>query len=303
MATETALPITVTMASLPVGFKGTPQQIADAIAERLTLTTQQVFALFFVGATEPSYDVGPWAKNGNSWYYWDSDTGDYQPFVIPQGSLGYQMSLSEPTDDAIVVWFEIDADGLPVSIKTRSNQGGAVTWTSVYYLKTEVYTQAETQLQITLQKRWIAKAKPNLDQTVAIDAADHKLTMNAELLDPDGAYTEADAKYICPVKGIYEAVGTLFIDNDTGTASGMQIVVDVWSNGVTSGTKNGSGGSNVASPNGSQWIVNFNVPFQANAGDFVELSLNATDGVNTGNLTLLATGSFWSVRLVQALAS
>ena len=70
MADETALPLTITMASLPVGYAGTPQEIGDAIAERLTITSQQVFVLISSGATEPTSNLGPWAKNGNQWYYW-----------------------------------------------------------------------------------------------------------------------------------------------------------------------------------------------------------------------------------------
>lgn len=301
MASENALPLTITVASLPVGFVGTPQELADAIAERIEIVAQQSFALFSVGATEPSYDTGPWAKNGNTWYYFDSDAGAYLPFEIPQASLGYQISVNEPTEDGIVVWFQVDNDGLPLAIKTRSVSGGAIVWTSVYYLKSETYSQAETNNAIARQIRYAVRAKPNADQTISIDSTDQQLDLNAEILDPDGAYTEADSEYIAPIKGIYEIGGVMVFDNDTGTPAGMEIEVSAWSDGVGTGTELGANGNNTPSPNSDRWHVPLSIMFQASAGAVIELSATAVDGVNSGDLTLLAAKSFWTIKLVQAV--
>ena len=182
MATTNYLPLTITVAALPVGWTGTPQELAEALAERIQIATQESFARFTVGATEPESDIGPWAKDGKTWYYFDSVTGAYIPFVIPQESLGYQISVEEPTADAINVWFQIDTDGLPIAIKTKSIQSGTITWTSAYYLKTETLSTGEIQLAIATQIRWAARAKPNIDQTISIDGADHKMTLNAETI-------------------------------------------------------------------------------------------------------------------------
>lgn len=302
MADEVALPLTITLARLPVGFVGTPQELADAIAERLQITTQQVFALFSVGATEPATNVGPWAKNGNQWFYFDDDTGSYQPFVITDAQRQSQISITEPTDDAILVWYQIDNDGNPLAIKLKVTTGGSISWVSPYYLKSETYTQAEADLKIIQQGRWAAKAKPNANQTVAIDTTNQKLLMNAELLDPQGSYTEADSRYICPVKGIFEASGVIHFDNDGGAAALMEINVDAWDGGVGAGTRIIGGQTNVASPPNSRWIVAFTVLFQASAGAQIELGVAANDGTNTADLTLVALDSFWSVKLVQTVA-
>jgi hypothetical protein len=299
MATTNQLPFTITLAALPVGWTGTPQELADALAERIQIVTQESFAVFTVGATEPSSDIGPWAKDGKTWYYFDSETGAYIPFVVPQESLGYQISVAEPTADAINVWFQIDSSGLPIAIKTKSVQGGTITWTSAYYLKTETLSTGEIQLAIATQIRWAARAKPNIDQTIAIDGAYHKMTMNAETIDPNGAYTEVDSRYIIQVDGIYLAAGALHFDNNAGTPAAMEINVDVWANGVTTGTNKGGGQTNVASPPNSRWIVPLSVVFEASAGDQIELGMLATDGVNTGDLDLIAADSYWSVHLIQ----
>lgn len=71
------LPITIQMSALPPSVKWTPQQLGDAIAERLSLVTAQTFALFVTGSTAPLYDAGPFLKDGLTWYVWDSVTGSY----------------------------------------------------------------------------------------------------------------------------------------------------------------------------------------------------------------------------------
>lgn len=71
------LPITVVMSSLPPSVKWTPQQLGDAIAARLTLETSQQFALFVTGSTAPLSNVGPWLKDGETWYVWNSTLGQY----------------------------------------------------------------------------------------------------------------------------------------------------------------------------------------------------------------------------------
>jgi microcystin-dependent protein len=50
------------------------------LAERLTGTIQlgAVFQAQY-GGPQPTTDVGPWFKNGNSIYYFDYNTGQYQP--------------------------------------------------------------------------------------------------------------------------------------------------------------------------------------------------------------------------------
>lgn len=302
MAIENQLPLNINMASLPVGFNGTPQEIGDAIAERMEITTQQLFALFSVGATAPTSDLGPWAKNGNRWYYWDNETGDYIPFEITDEQRQSQTSVSEPTSDSIITWYQIDTDGHPVAIKHRVTIGGTVTWESAYYLKTEVYTQAETDLAIVNQDRYATRAKPNANQTVPIDTAYHKLLMNAEVLDPGGNYTEADSRYIAPVKGIYEATGALEFDNDGGVSGSMEIIVSVWSNGVGTGTNQGGAQTDESSPSNDRWNVPLTVMFQAEPGDQIELGMSANDGVNGADLTLIALKSYWSVKLIQTVA-
>lgn len=73
------LPVTFKGAPLPVGFQGTPQQFEDALVARLSIESEEQFALFVVGDTAPTSNVGPWLKGGLVWYVWDPTTGSYIP--------------------------------------------------------------------------------------------------------------------------------------------------------------------------------------------------------------------------------
>lgn len=78
------LPITIQCSALPPQVRWTPQQLADGIAQRLTLVTAQSFALFVSGATAPLTNVGPWFNtNTNSWWVWSNTAGAYVPEPIP----------------------------------------------------------------------------------------------------------------------------------------------------------------------------------------------------------------------------
>lgn len=79
-----SLPITIQMAALPPQVRWTPQQLGDAIAARLSLVTAQTFALFVAGSTAPLSNVGPWLKDGTTWYVWYDSLGAYAPAqVVP----------------------------------------------------------------------------------------------------------------------------------------------------------------------------------------------------------------------------
>lgn len=119
------------MGALNASFQGTPQQFADAIAARLSIITQEVFALFRVGTTEPSSDVGPWMDTSTSigiWKVWNPETGNYQPMPVADETLRYILSNTAPDPDIFQLWVELNGLGKAISIKTWYN--GA--WHDIY---------------------------------------------------------------------------------------------------------------------------------------------------------------------------
>lgn len=71
----------VSMGSLPEGFCGTPQELAQAIADRLIITPDIGQSSFATGSTAPTSNVGPWFKNCEEWFVWDDDTATYIPIT------------------------------------------------------------------------------------------------------------------------------------------------------------------------------------------------------------------------------
>lgn len=301
MATDNILPLSVIIAKLPPGFDGTPQELADAIAERIQVVTQQSFALFVTGSTEPSSDVGPWLKDGISWYYFDDDAGSYLPMVIPASALGYQISEAQPTDDGINFWIQIESDGTPVALKIPVVSGGSTTWESPYYTKAETFTTAEATEALLYQTRYAARAYPNANQTVPVDGTQTKITFNTLTYDTQNAYQAANSRYVAAVKGIYRASVITQWENNGATASGVQIGLAIIANGIGSGPSKGGNTVNIASPPGDRWNNAFSIEFSLEAGDFIEVQAEITDGVGAGNCDLAAANSLWCISLVEAL--
>lgn len=122
------LPVSFQLAALPPNVKWTPQQLAQAIVQRLSVVTGQQFALFVTGSTAPSSNVGPWLKNGQEWWVWSDTDGAYVPIIINGESLGYSIGPTAPDHTIFSFWIETTGGGQPLALKTWYS--GA--WTDVY---------------------------------------------------------------------------------------------------------------------------------------------------------------------------
>lgn len=71
------------MGNLPEGFCGTPQQLAQAIADRLIIQSDPVNSSFAIGSTAPTSNVGPWLKDCSTWFVFDDATSSYVPMTFP----------------------------------------------------------------------------------------------------------------------------------------------------------------------------------------------------------------------------
>lgn len=83
--TQTQQPVRfiVSMGALPEGFCGTPQELAQAIADRLIIQADPFSSSFATGSVAPTSNVGPWLKDCETWYTWDDATGGYVPMQFP----------------------------------------------------------------------------------------------------------------------------------------------------------------------------------------------------------------------------
>jgi microcystin-dependent protein len=71
------------MGNLPENFCGTAQELANAIAARLVISSNQASANIVAGADAPQSNVGIWFKDCQTLYVWDDNTGSYVPMPFP----------------------------------------------------------------------------------------------------------------------------------------------------------------------------------------------------------------------------
>lgn len=228
------LPIKVVMAALPPTVRWTPQQLAQAIVERLSLQTVQAFSLFTVGSTEPSSNVGPWFKQtGGTYelYVWSDTEGGYVPIQIPQESLGYFIGSSAPDQNIYNFWIETTVGGSPLALKIYYS--GA--WTDVYattlgaYMTTAAFNAAIANYSTTAQMNAaiaaaiaaipsgaigesIFKATPTANQDVVFGGAGTMtgdVTLGTEVFDPDGVFASNEFTVPAGGEGFYQLNGSL----------------------------------------------------------------------------------------------
>lgn len=313
---RTTLPLSIAMAALPPNVAWTPQQLADAIAARLSIVTQQSLALFVSGSTEPATDVGPW-WDGQSWHYYSYVTGNYQPIVLAPESLGYTIGANPPDPTIYSVWIETTAGGSPLAVKTY--YGGA--WVDVYAAQlvlkaplaspaltgtptaptaapgtntTQIATTAFSAAAIaaaiaalppaTPFAAYPAQATNAAPQTIPIDAAAHKVTVDTADFNPAPApFDLALSRYIAPADGVYSVSLNTQFDNNGGASAAMRVSIDVRVNGASVGYGTES---NVPSPTGDRWFPGITVLLNLSQNDFIEFWATATDGVDAANIDL-----------------
>jgi len=98
----------IVAAPLPPDLEGDLQEIFDAYTARLQIQSPQGQNFFVTGDVEPSTNSGPWLKNGDRWYVFDTALGRYVPINIEDSvTQVYVVSDVEPdapTNDDPVIW-------------------------------------------------------------------------------------------------------------------------------------------------------------------------------------------------------
>lgn len=284
------LPVTFRASPLPSGWKGTPQQFLDALVARLSIESQDDLSFFVIGSVAPSSNVGPWLKNGTTWYIWDNVSGSYIPEILEFQSLRYVVSQTAPSQAAYTFWIEVDGTGKAQRINTYS--GGA--WHDIYEDTFATMNAAIAKAANT----YPASAKLTSSQTVPIDTTYHQILFNSPTINPDSAWNVSLSQYVAPVAGIYRVSAFIQVDNDGGDATQMEILINVLVDGST--LNNPYSGDGSVSPTGARWWPKVTGLIQCSAGSAVTLVMSASDGTNAANVTV-SSASQLAVELVKAL--
>lgn len=317
----------------------TPQQFANVLGTNGAIFTEQEFALFVTGSTAPTSDVGPWLANGNEWRVWSDDAGAYVPITIAQQSLGYFVGEDEPDPLLYQFWIELAAGGSPLALKTYYSGAWTDVYATTLagYMTIAAFNTAiaayaplasptftgtpagptaapgtnTTQLATTAYVlAAISGATPTPfaaypaqgvadNQVILVDGNQNQIEFDLDPINPaPSPFDVALFRYIAPADGYYSvAVATQF-DNIDGTPASMQVAVSLFKNGVAVG--NGMYDlDSTPSPVGARWSPGFSGLVQLAQDDYIEIFVEATDGVNTGSLNLAV--SQFSVHRVQAV--
>lgn len=290
----TQIPLTFRIAPLPVGFRGTPQQLSTAIAARLSAVSANAISFFASGSVAPTSNVGPWLKNDQTWYVWSDSLATYIPQVVDTASLGYIFSQVAPDPATYKIWFKLDGDGNPIGIFAYING----LWTDVYasqfanyYTKTEidanVYTKTETNSQIAAAigdintdtysfSYFLSGPQPISDTDGAI-----ALVFNNKVFDL--ANSVSGGVFTAPVNGIYMFEFGIWIEYVSGFGTGLDISIELEQVGVGSlqffANESGEGGTK-----GRPYFLVKRAQLAAGAQVRCKASVSSSDGTTSWNI-------------------
>jgi hypothetical protein len=102
--------VTVTAAPLPANFKGNPQQLIEALLDRLEVTVDGTS--FVISDIQPAGNEGPWLKNGTQWWVWNEGTSQYVPLDI-SASITQQIFIGDvasgpPDNTKYSLWLQLN---------------------------------------------------------------------------------------------------------------------------------------------------------------------------------------------------
>lgn len=286
------LPLSLNFGTMPQTGQGyTPQTMADRLGSNAKLFSEQQMALFTAGSTAPTSNIGPWLKNDQTWYVWDSVSGSYVPEVLESLSLRYIIANAAPDHTKYDVWYQVDGSGVPM---------GIFTWYSGAWVDQYAAIAAANALNYASRVNYCMRATNAIPQlAIPTDGTDTKVVMPVVVFDPDTAWNPVTSRYTAAVDGIYEICIYSQVDNNTGDAANMFVGFDIYLNGGPwAGVGTGSAVA-IANPPGSRWFPGFTTTVPLSATQFIELYILAVDGTGTGNVTLATVG--FSMRLIREL--
>lgn len=279
----------IAVGSLPEGLDTDPQGLLEAFAARLIISPSVPWSSFVLGAAQPTSDLGPWAKDGQTWWMWSDTLATYVPQVLDPLSLQYVVAATDPGAADYTLWFDTTAKGIKYS--------NGATWTDILTgrFATELAPYSTTTQMnaaiaaavgaIPTYNAYVGVATLNVAQSVPVDAAYHKMTLDAAQINGASAINLAASRYVAPAAGVYQVVCNAQFDNDTGVAALMQLVASLYKNG--SAATEGIGGlANIPTPTGDRWQLSFTGLIQLAQNDFLEVWVEPSDGTNTGLVDL-----------------
>lgn len=100
---------------LPPTFSGSPDELFQAMIERMKIVSPSGTSFFVESDVMPSSNVGPWLKGGTEWWVFDKELKTYVPLDISESeTIWFQVSTNAPATAEPPLWLQIANDGNPV---------------------------------------------------------------------------------------------------------------------------------------------------------------------------------------------
>lgn len=310
---SSVVPVSFRVSPFPTNADYTNQEFADAFVARLSIESPTTISFFVSGPTAPTSNVGPWLKNGVTWYVWDTPTGAYVPQVVEAQSLKYIFQNGAPDHNFYTFWGSLDGSGKAQSIQYFSS--GA--WHDVYEDTFALYSKT-TDMNTAIDNKIAAALLPystTVQMNAAIDAAvagqsfgkgafqvsmgssQHQAIatsdsgtivpiFNVVNADPDSCFS--GNKFTCPANGYYIFNVILQVNADDSNTTDLGTICGIFKNaGVALAGNALQSQVNPAAATSQTVTVG---PVLLNVGDQVYVSLDYTITVTAPSGILIGDG-------------
>lgn len=231
----------IAVGSLPEGLDTDPQGLLEAFAARLIISPSVPWSSFVLGAAQPTSDLGPWAKDGQTWWMWSDTLATYIPQVLDPLSLGYVVASADPGAADYTLWFDTTAKGIKYS--------NGATWTDLLtgrfatelapYSTTTAMNAAIAAAVAAIPSSSVGigsfSARPAVQQDIVFGGAGNQtgvVTLGTEDFDPDNAF--GSSKFVAPSNGYYQFNFGLGVSISGGTPTSLTVSGRISVNGTPS---------------------------------------------------------------------
>jgi hypothetical protein len=306
----TQIPLTFRLAPLPMGFVGTPQQLATAIVARLSAVSANTISFFASGSVAPTSNVGPWLKNDQTWYVWSDTLATYIPQVVEPQSLGYIFSQSAPDPTIYKVWYKLDGSNDPIGIFIYANGAWKDTYASQFaayytssYIDANFYTAAETDSAISTavgnQSRYPFSAIKLVNQSVISNDPAADLLFPTPEYDPASVYNAGTSTFTAPVNGIYNFKVSALLGLLSGAPTDITIALLLVINGGPNAAVIAINESD-SDTSGRTMLASKDLTLSAGQAVTAKMAITTT-GASTWEIDTNSAGNFFQGSLIQAL--
>lgn len=218
----------ISVGSLPEGLDTDPQGLLEAFAARLIISPSVPWSSFVLGAAQPTSDLGPWFKDGQTLWVWDDGLATYIPQILDDQSLRYKVAAADPGAADYQLWIDTATPAVKWS-------NGAV-WTDVIAARLAAYsttsqmntaiTNAIAAIPASSVGQGAFSATPSVQQDIVFGGAGNQtgvVALGTENFDPDGVF--AGSVFVTPATGYYQFNWATSVSTSGGPPTEVDILI------------------------------------------------------------------------------